>query len=237
MNRSPAEPRVLIIDGSLEAADLLSGALIDYGYTVERAYDGEEGLRRAAELEPDVVVVDLVLPKGSGLDLARALRTRRDVPILMTSARGAETDCVVALELGADDYVTKPFRPREVVARISAILRRSRCACGAFRGSRDDGASATALRIDQTSHTVWLDGRLVPLTPTEFRILDALALHPGQILTRGQLLDHVAADGDAHDRTLDKHVANLRKKIESNPARPRFVKTVHGVGYTYAGPG
>ncbi|MDB5027636.1 MAG: two-component system, OmpR family, alkaline phosphatase synthesis response regulator PhoP [Candidatus Eremiobacteraeota bacterium] len=232
VNRAPPEPRVLVIDGQPEAVEGLISYLNDDGYEVVCAVDGEEGLRLATETEPDLVVMDLILPKRSGLEVARSIRARSDVPIVVITARASETDCVVALELGADDYITKPFSPREVVARIAAIFRRTTCTCGAVRTNRLSVPSSN-LEIDRASYQAWLGGKRLPLTPTEFRILDALAQHQGQILTRAQLLDCVASDGDVYDRTLDKHIANLRKKIERDPARPHFVITVFGVGYMY----
>lgn len=232
MNVRPV-PRVLIIDGDRNVVDIVVAYLGDDGYSVVRAYDGEQGLRMASEANPDLIVLDLVLAKRNGLDVFRTIRAESDVPIVIVSGRTSETDLVVALELGADDYITKPFSPRELVARIGAVLRRSRCSCGMVRTSRTR-VTAADLEIDRESYQARRNGRRVPLTPTEFRILDALARHRGQILTRAQLLDCVASDGDVFDRTLDKHIANLRKKIEDDPSRPRYVVTVFGVGYKYS---
>jgi two-component system OmpR family response regulator len=216
MNGHAREPKILIIDRDDDSAYLVATCLREDGYAVLRATDGEEGLRLAADAEPDLILLDLS-PKRAGLEVFRQLRVAGDVPIIIVSFMGSETDRTLALELGADDYVLKPFSPRELVARVSAVLRRARCSCGLRRGS-----TGSTPRGD------------LPLTPTEFRILEALARHPGQILTRAQLLEYVASEGDVFDRTLDKHIANLRKKIEDDPARPRYVVTVFGVGYKYS---
>lgn len=226
------EPRILIIDADAETVEVMACYLGEDAYSVVRASDAEHGIRMADETRPDLVVLDVALPNRNGLDVFRALRANRDVPIIIVSTRNSETDRVVALELGADDFVAKPFSPRELVARIAAVLRRTRCGCGAVRGMRS-AAHHGELEIDRNEFQARLSGKRIPLTPTEFRILEALAKHSGQILTRSQLLDFVAAEGDVFDRTLDKHIANLRKKIEADPSRPRHVLTVFGVGYKF----
>ena len=226
-------PRVLIVDPDRNVSDLVASYLGDECYSVVRAYDGEAGLRMATESNPDAIVLELGLSGRDGLAVLRSIRADSDVPVIAVSRRTSETDRVVALELGADDYVTKPFSPRELIARIRAVLRRSRCTCGAVRTTRSRIRSG-GLEIDREASMARRNGRPVALTPTEFRILDALAMHRGQILTRAQLLDCVASDGDVFDRTLDKHIANLRKKIEDDPSRPRYVVTVFRVGYKYS---
>jgi two-component system, OmpR family, alkaline phosphatase synthesis response regulator PhoP len=223
--------RILIVDDDRQIVEVMAACLTGEGYAVTRAYDGDEGLRLALETRPDLILLDLVLPKRSGLDIVRALRPQSNVPVVIVSARDSETDRTVGLELGADDYVTKPFSSRELVARIGAVLRRSHCACGADRGAQWSGSEG--VEIDRESRQVRRNGRPVSLTPTEYRILDVLIRHRGQILSRAQLLEHVAAHGDVFDRTLDKHIANLRKKIEDNPSRPRHVVTVFGLGYRF----
>jgi DNA-binding response OmpR family regulator len=225
--------RILIVDDDREIVEVVAARLNGEGYDVTRAYDGDEGLRLALETHPDLVLLDLMLPKRSGLDVVRALRPHSNVPVVIVSARDSETDRTVGLELGADDYVTKPFSQRELVARIGAVLRRSHCTCGADRSAQWSGPDG--VEIDRESRQVRRNGRPVALTPTEFRILDVLIRHRGQILSRSQLLEHVAAHGDVFDRTLDKHIANLRKKIEDNPSRPRHVVTVFGLGYRFPG--
>ena len=223
--------RILVVDDDREIVEVVAACLSGEGYTVTRAYDGEQALRLALDTRPDLIVLDLMLPKRSGLDVVRALRPQTNVPVVILSARNSETDRTVGLELGADDYVTKPFSARELVARIGAVLRRSHCACGAERSLH--AAGSQGVEIDREARQVWRNGRPVALTPTEFRILDVLIRHRGQILSRSQLLEHVAAHGDVFDRTLDKHIANLRKKIEDNPSRPRHVMTVFGLGYRF----
>jgi two-component system OmpR family response regulator len=232
MNGHRREPKVLIIDRDDDSSFLVASCLREDGYAVLRATDAEEGLHFAAEAEPDLILLDLS-PKRVGLEVFRRLRSSGDVPIIIASFTGSETDRTLALELGADDYVLKPFSPRELVARVSAVLRRSRCVCGLRRGGTASEPRGE-LEIDRSAYRARRAGRVLPLTPTEFRILEALARHPGQILTRAQLLEYVASEGDVFDRTLDKHIANLRKKIEDDPARPRYVLTVFGVGYKYS---
>ncbi|MEA2667011.1 MAG: two-component system, OmpR family, response regulator VicR [Candidatus Eremiobacteraeota bacterium] len=223
--------RILIIDDDRQIVEVVAACLNGEGYAVSRAYDGEEGLRLALDTRPDLILLDLMLPKRSGLDVVRALRPQTNVPVVILSARDSETDRTVGLELGADDYVTKPFSARELVARIGAVLRRSHCSCGAERNSQWSGPEG--VEIDRETRQVRRNGKPVSLTPTEYRILDVLIRHRGQILSRSQLLEHVAAHGDVFDRTLDKHIANLRKKIEDNPSRPRHVVTVFGLGYRF----
>jgi DNA-binding response OmpR family regulator len=222
--------RILVVDDDRQIVEVVAACLSGEGYAVTRAYDGDEGLRLAIDTRPDLIVLDLMLPKRSGLDIVRALRPQSNVPVVILSARDSETDRTVGLELGADDYVTKPFSARELVARVGAVLRRSHCSCGE-RSSQ--WAGPAGVEIDRESRQVRRDGKPVALTPTEFRILEVLIRHRGQILSRSQLLEHVAAHGDVFDRTLDKHIANLRKKIEDNPSRPRHVVTVFGLGYRF----
>lgn len=232
-NGAVREPRALIVDPDRDIVEVIATYLRDDGYGVVRAYDGEEALRLFVESQPDIVLLDLTLPKGPGLEVFRRMRAESDVPVIIVTARSADTDRIVGLELGADDYVTKPFSPRELVARVGAVLRRSRCSCGATRRLRP-ATNNDDLEIDRNAHEARRRGRSVQLTPTEFRILDALARHSGQILTRAQLLDYVASEGETYDRTLDKHIANLRKKIEDDPSHPRYVVTVFGVGYKFS---
>ncbi len=223
--------RILVIDDDRQIVEVVAACLKGEGYAVSRAYDGEEGLRLALDTRPDLILLDLMLPKRSGLDVVRALRPQTNVPVVILSARDSETDRTVGLELGADDYVTKPFSARELMARVGAVLRRSHCACGAERNPQ--WPASEGVEIDRETRQVRRNGKPVALTPTEYRILDVLMRHRGQILSRAQLLEHVAAHGDVFDRTLDKHIANLRKKIEDNPSRPRHVVTVFGLGYRF----
>jgi DNA-binding response OmpR family regulator len=188
-------------------------------------------LAETRRARPDLVVLDLGLPGRDGLDVARSLRRTSNVPIVMLTARGEETDRVVGLELGADDYVVKPFSPRELVARVRAVLRRTEAA----------GAAGTEVlrvadvEVDLPRMRVAVGGRPVELTPTEFQLLATMAREPGRVFTRGQLLDAVHGVAfESYERAVDAHVKNLRRKIEPTPGHPRYLLTVHGVGYRFA---
>jgi two-component system, OmpR family, alkaline phosphatase synthesis response regulator PhoP len=225
---------VLVVDDEAPIVGLVGDYLRQAGFRVLAASDGQTALALARHEHPDLVVLDLMLPGGlDGLDVCRRLRqepTLADIPILMLTARSEETDRLVGLELGADDYVTKPFSPREVVARVRAVLRRSR-----------DGAQPGAvfrvggLAVDLVKRLVAVDGRPVALTPTEFDLLTALARHPGRPLTRAQLIDLVYDVAYAgYDRAIDSHMKNLRHKLEPDPRQPRYILTVYGMGYKLA---
>ena len=207
--------------------------LRDESFRVLRAGDGPTAVEQFEKHLPDVVVLDINLPGFSGTEVLRRIRAVRDVPVIMLTARVNEVDRVVGLELGADDYVSKPFSPREVVARIKSVLRRSeRREIQAPTHEKRVGA----ITIDTLAHEVRVEGRPVTLTPTQFKILDILSSHLGQTLTRDQLLERVSSDGDVFDRTLDRHIANLRARIETDPANPRYIVTVFGVGYRMVEP-
>ena len=219
---------VLLVDDEPALVEVLERYLHDDGFTVVRAVDGPTAVEAFEERRPDLVILDINLPGFPGTEVLRQIRAIRDVPIIMLSGRGDEIDRVVGLELGADDYVAKPFSPREVVARVKTVLRRAeRPNSQAARSERRIGAIA----IDTSAHEVRVDGKLVTVTPTQFKILDVLSRHVGQTLTRDQLLERVSADGDVYDRTLDRHIANLRARVEPDPANPRHIVTVFGVGY------
>jgi DNA-binding response OmpR family regulator len=230
------DKKILVVDDEPQIVEILERYLLDEGFLVCRAFDGAEAVSAHALERPDLVVLDLKMPTMSGLDAFREIRTASAVPIIMLTSRGDEVDRVVGLELGADDYITKPFSPREVVARVKAVLRRSSDTESVQR-TQASAASATSVRvgeleIDFREHEVRFRGVAVQLTPTEFRILAALAKSPGQTFTRAQLLDQVKGDDlEIFDRTLDRHIANLRHKIEADAANPRFIVTVFGVGY------
>jgi two-component system alkaline phosphatase synthesis response regulator PhoP len=229
------EQTILVVEDEPHIVEVVRDYLRQAGYRVLVASDGPAALGLVRRERPDLVVLDLMLPGGmDGLEICRRLRqdnTLADTPILMLTARTEETDRVVGLELGADDYVTKPFSPREVVARVRAVLRR------AGRG----GTSAGLLRIgdlviDEAGHGVTAGGQPVALTPTEFDILVILARNAGRTLSRNQLLElvyDVAYEG--YDRAIDSHVKNLRRKLEPDPGRPRYIHTVYGVGYKLTG--
>jgi DNA-binding response OmpR family regulator len=235
MEREENPQRVLVVDDEPAIRDVVAKYLRDEGFIVDEAGDGIAALEQAAASPPDLLILDLNLPHLSGVEVFRRLRERSDVPVIMLTSRVNEVDRVVGLELGADDYVGKPFSPREVVARVKTVLRRyhHEPAAGAARASGDPPQRIGELEIDRSGHEVRVRGKSVALTPMEFKILEVLASNLGRAFSRDQLLDKVSADGGAHvfDRTLDRHIANLRQKVETDPARPRYVVTVFGVGY------
>jgi DNA-binding response OmpR family regulator len=185
----------------------------------------------ARQRRPDLIVLDLLLPEVDGLDVCRILQTESEVPIIMLTAKTTEEDKLIGLELGADDYVTKPFSPRELVARVRAVLRR----VGQEAPQGPTEMHFADLVIDRRSHEVRVQGEIVSLTPTEFKLLEVLAEEPGRAFTRLELLDRVFGyDFEGFERTIDVHVKNLRKKIEQNPKQPTYVQTVYGVGYKFS---
>ncbi len=231
MNETQTPARVLVVDDEPAIREILVRYLSDEGMTVTEVGDGLSAVRAALTEHPHIVLLDLNLPLLSGVEVLRRVREQSDVPIIMLTRRDAEIDRILGLELGADDYIAKPFSPREVVARVKSVLRRSRAPVGPTPARRDVRRIGD-LEIDRAAHEVRSAGKPVNLTPTEFRILDVLADHVGQALTRDQLLDKIASDvHDIYDRTLDRHIANLRHKIEADPSKPRYVLTVFGVGY------
>jgi DNA-binding response OmpR family regulator len=225
---------VLLVDDEPALVDVLEKYLADEGFTVARAANGPDAVAMFEQHAPDIVVLDLNLPGFPGTEVLRRIRETRDVPVIMLTGRVDEVDRVVGLELGADDYVGKPFSPREMVARVKSVLRRSR------RPSRVPASTERrigAIAIDSVAHEVKVNGKPVTLTPTQFKILEVFSAHFGQTLTRDQLLERVSADGDVFDRTLDRHIANLRARVEPDPANPRHIITVFGVGYKMVDPG
>ncbi len=218
---------MLVVDDEPPIVDLVRGYLAREGYEVRAADDGREALESARSFDPDVVVLDVMLPGLDGVEVCRQLRTFSDAYVLMLTARGEEIDRVVGLSVGADDYLVKPFSPRELVARVKALLRRPR------RIARP-GLPA-ALVVDEARHEVLVDGVPVDVTATEFGILAALARDPGVVITRAALLDRVwGTEFMGDDHLVDVHVANLRRKLGDDPEHPRFVVTVRGVGYRLA---
>jgi len=221
---------VLVVEDEMKIARVVRDYLTDAGFDVIVASSGEAALASARGSKPDLVVLDLGLPGVDGLDVARELRGSSRVPIVMLTARGEETDRIVGLELGADDYVVKPFSPKELVARVRAVLRRTRTAA---RG--DEVLRAGDVEIDTGRMRVSVAGVQVELTPTEFHLLATLVREPGRVFTRSQLLDAVHGVAiESYERAIDAHVKNIRRKIEPTPGSPRYVLTVHGVGYRFA---
>ena len=221
--------RILVVDDEPGIAAICRDYLERAGFGVTVAGTGPDALAQARSSTPDLVVLDLGLPKMDGLDVTRALRQPSSVPIIMLTARVEESDTLVGLELGADDYVTKPFSPRELVARVRAVFRR------VDRGpGRGDVLRAGGVVLDVPRMRVTVDGRAVEVTSTEFALLAALMRQPGRVFTRAQLLDAMHGDeGEAFDRAVDAHVKNLRRKIEADPHAPLHLLTVYGVGYRF----
>jgi len=220
---------VLVIDDEPKIADLCRDYLRAAGYGVLTAGDGPDGLALARREHPDLVVLDLMLPGMDGLDVCRALRRDGSVPIIMLTARVDESDRLVGLELGADDYLTKPFSPRELVARVRTVLRRAGGAATPAEVIR-----AGELSLDRTRFKVNLPDREVTLTPTEFEILAVMAAQPGRVFSRAQLL--TAAHGiafESYERAIDSHIRNLRRKLQLDADGPEYIQTVHGVGYKF----
>ncbi len=227
--------RILLVDDEQSIQTLLSYPLRKEGYHVTSALDGSEALQRFDEGRFDLVVLDLMLPRRDGVEVCRELRSRSQVPIIMLTAKGSESDKVAGLEVGADDYITKPFSMREFRSRVKAALRRSRMAGATAAERGDDGPIVHGeLTIDFDRRLVALAGEEVRVTYVEFEILGALARSPGRVLTRETLLEHVWGDSEYRDpRTVDVHIRHLREKIEREPKEPEFLFTVRGVGYRF----
>ena len=222
-------PKVLVVDDELKIARLVRDYLTEAGFDVALASTGPAAVAAVRSDRPDLVVLDLGLPGMDGYDVTRNIRGQSTIPIIMLTARSEETDRIVGLELGADDYVVKPFSPRELVARVKAVLRRT------------GGEVATEtirvmdLLISLPHRSVKRDGSRIELTATEFELLRALASNPGRVYTRGQLLDSIkGVSFESYERAIDAHIKNLRKKLEPDPRRPRYLLTVYGVGYKFS---
>jgi DNA-binding response OmpR family regulator len=221
---------ILVVEDEMKIARLVRDYLRHAGFEVIVTGDGESALASARGSRPDLVVLDLGLPGRDGLDVTRELRRSSNVPIVVLTARGDEVDRIVGLELGADDYVVKPFSPKELVARVRAVLRRTATAAAGPEVHRVAGVD-----VDVPRMRVSVEGRSVDLTPTEFHLLTALIREPGRVFTRAQLLDAVHGVAvESYERAIDAHVKNIRRKIEPAPGKPRYLLTVHGVGYRFA---
>jgi len=220
---------VLVVEDEIEIARVVRDYLRNAGFEVIVVGDGGSAVASVRSAKPDLLVLDLGLPGRDGLDVAREIRRWSDTPIVMLTARGDETDRIVGLEIGADDYVVKPFSPRELVARVKAVLRRTggEVATETIR--------AMDLLISLPHRTVERNGSRIELTATEFELLKALASNPGRVFTRGQLLDSIrGVSFESYERAIDAHIKNLRKKLEPDPRRPIYVLTVYGVGYKFS---
>lgn len=219
--------KILVVDDEKKIVDIVKAYLEREGYQVMVAYEGKSALELARKRFPDLIVLDLMLPEISGWDICRILRKESEVPIIMLTARDETTDKIVGLELGADDYVTKPFDPKELVSRVHAVLRRAE-----NKMTPKSRLSVADLSIDIEKRLVWRGDEAISLTPMEFELLRVLAANPGRVYSRMQLLDMVQGDAyEGYDRSVDSHIKNLRKKLEPDPDHPRYVTTVYGVGY------
>jgi len=224
MNRT-----ILVVDDDRKIVELVSLYLKRDGYSVLAAYDGQEALDLARRKQPDLIVLDRLLPELDGTDVCRLLRAESRVPIIMLTARSTDDDKLLGLDIGADDYITKPFNPRELVARVRAVLRRV-----TPEEEPADDLKFGELTISFVRHEVFVSGRAVNLTPTEFRLLETLAKEPGRAFSRADLLDRAFGyDYDGVERTVDVHIMNLRRKIEPESGRPRYIATVPGMGYRF----
>ncbi len=218
--------RVLVVDDDVKTVELVKLYLKRDGYRVLTAYDGVEAVRLAQEGHPDLIVLDLMLPGIDGLEVCRTLRDKSDVPIIMLTARTTDQDKLTGLGSGADDYVTKPFSPRELAARVRAVLRR-------IPGKRGpDKIKHGELTVDFVKHEAFLAGRPLNLTAVEFKLLGVLAKEPGRVFGRNQLIEKALSyDFEGFDRTIDVHILNLRRKVEPDPKHPKYLKTIYGAGY------
>jgi phosphate regulon transcriptional regulator PhoB len=228
--------KVLVVDDEQPILEAVSYSLKKEGYEVLTAGDAEQGIELARSRKPDIVLLDVMLPSASGFDVCRLLRKEGNIPIILLTARAEESDRVIGLELGADDYVTKPFSMRELLARVKSVLRRTGAA---LEDATQRGAAVVevaGIRIDPSRYEVTVAERAVELTPREFDLLHFLATHPGQVFSRQTLLDRVwGRDAFVEDRTVDVHVRWLREKVEEDPSQPRRILTVRGVGYKLSG--
>ena len=225
-----AGKKVLVVDDDVKTVELVRLYLDRDGYQVLTAYDGVEALRLARENRPDLIVLDLMLPDIDGLEVCRTLRHESDVPVIMLTARTTDQDKLTGLDLGADDYVTKPFSPKELAARVRAVLRR-------LPGERGpEEIKSGELSMDFMKHEAWLAGRPLNLTSVEFKLLGILAKEPGRVFSRASLIEEALGyDFEGFDRTIDVHILNLRRKLEPDPSHPKYIKTIYGVGYKFVG--
>jgi two-component system response regulator RegX3 len=226
--------RILVVEDDRVIADAVTRRLTSEGFDVDTVHDGLAAVAAATSTAYDAAVLDVMLPGLDGLEVCRRIQSARPLPVLMLTARAEETDRIVGLGVGADDYLTKPFSPRELVARVRAVLRRSEIAASA----PGDIVRAGDVEVDVSRVQATVEGRRVDLTATEVQLLAHLAREPGRVFTRGQLLDvlHGVAF-ESFERAIDSHIRNIRKKIEPDPGRPRYIQSVYGVGYRFAEPG
>jgi len=221
-----AGKRVLVVDDDEKTVELVKLYLNRDGYKVDTAYNGLDALELARKNHPDLIVLDLMLPGMDGLEVCRTLRQESDVPIIMLTARSTDQDKLTGLETGADDYVTKPFSPRELAARVRVVLRR-------MPGKRGpDVITHGKLTMDFLKHETSIEKEIIPLTEIEFKLLGALVREPGRVFSRAEIIDKALRYGfEGFDRTIDVHILNIRRKMKEDPSKPRYIKTVYGAGY------
>jgi two-component system alkaline phosphatase synthesis response regulator PhoP len=221
-----AGKRVLVVDDDEKTVELVKLYLNRDGYKVDTAYNGLDALELARKNHPDLIVLDLMLPGMDGLEVCRTIRQESDVPIIMLTARSTDQDKLTGLEVGADDYVTKHFSPRELAARVRVVLRR-------MPGERGpDMITHGTLTVDFLKHEVSNDSRIIPLTEIEFKLLGTMIREPGRVFSRAEIIDKALGYGfEGFDRTIDVHILNIRRKMEDDPSRPKYIKTVYGAGY------
>jgi len=225
---------ILVVDDEVKIVQVIKSYLENSGYTVYEAYTAKQALEKFQEVNPSLIVLDLMLPDMAGEDICRKLREKSRVPIIMLTAKVDEEDILRGLNIGADDYVTKPFSPRQLVARIDAVLRRSADSEAPLSDilSFNNGD----IVINTQKYEVKRDGRAINLTPKEYKLLVTMAKHPDKVFTREELIYSVLGeDYDGYDRTIDTHIKNIRQKIEPDPRAPRYILTVHGIGYRFGG--
>ncbi|MCR4435755.1 MAG: response regulator transcription factor [Clostridiales bacterium] len=229
-----AVKRILVVDDEAKIVEVVKSYLEGGGYLVSEAYDGKQALEMFERVRPSLIILDLMLPDITGEEICRRIREKSAVPIIMLTAKVEEKDILKGLDIGADDYVTKPFSPRQLVARVGALLRR---VSGDHMPLSDTVSFNNGdLVVDCSSYEVKKAGKVLNLTPTEFKILLALAKHPAKVFTREELINVIGSeDIDVYDRTIDSHIKNLRQKIETDSKNPVYILTVHGFGYRFGG--
>jgi two-component system alkaline phosphatase synthesis response regulator PhoP len=225
--------KVLVVDDDVKIVDLVKIYLNRDGYSVLTAYNGKDALRLARETHPDLIVLDIMLPGIDGLEICRALRAESSVPVILLTAKTTEQDRIAGLDIGADDYVTKPFSPKELAARVRAVLRRTP---DETLQMGPEKLQFGELSVNFPQREAYLEGKPLKLTPVEFNLLGVLIREPNRVFTRTQLIEKVLGyDFDGFDRTIDVHILNLRRKLESDPSQPKYIKTVYGSGYKFTG--
>lgn len=221
---------ILIIDDDKKLDNLLKEYFRKYGFQVAIAVDPQSGMKAIRTTNPDLIILDIMLPEKDGFEVCKEIRKEYSIPIIMLTARGDVTDRIVGLEIGADDYLAKPFEPRELLARIQSVLRRS------SKTEKKEIFKCRGLSVDLKRQTITVDGKLREITTTEFKILALLIKHPGRVFSRDTLIDSLRGiEWEAYNRSVDVLISRLRQKLDDHPKHPRFIRTIHGTGYTFIG--